>query len=104
MNTEAPASAPAKDVVRRVLHTIPPTTRGHAVAVMGELVGTVSFLFFAFAGTQYVFFFFPGSDLYFYTLSFFLLTRRCEFANLASIWEKGSLRFCSLFSHDICAK
>ena len=41
--------------MRRLLRTLPPTTRGHTVAVIGEFVGTISFLFFAFAGTQYVF-------------------------------------------------
>ena len=55
MNTEAPTTAPAEGVVRRLLRTLPPTTRGHTVAVIGEFVGTISFLFFAFAGTQYVF-------------------------------------------------
>ena len=54
MNTDAPASAPANGNVRRLLRTLPPTTRGHTVAVIGEFVGTISFLFFAFAGTQYV--------------------------------------------------
>lgn len=55
MNTEAPTAAPTKGVVRQLLRTLPPTTRGHTVAVIGEFVGTISFLFFAFAGTQYVF-------------------------------------------------
>ena len=55
MNTEAPTTAPAEAVVRRLLRTIPPTIRGHTVAVIGEFVGTISLLFFAFAGTQYVF-------------------------------------------------
>lgn len=54
MNTEAPTSAPVDGPVRRLLRTLPPTTRGHTVAVIGEFVGTISFLFFAFAGTQYV--------------------------------------------------
>ena len=54
MNTEAPTTVPAEGVVRRLLRTLPPTTRGHTVAVIGEFVGTISFLFFAFAGTQYV--------------------------------------------------
>lgn len=53
MNTDAPTSAstPLRSLIRR----LPPTTRGHTVAVIGEFVGTISFLFFAFAGTQYVF-------------------------------------------------
>lgn len=54
MNTEAPTSAPVDGPVRRLLRTLPPTTRGHTVAVIGEFVGTISFLFFAFAGTQCV--------------------------------------------------
>ena len=31
---------------------LPLSIRGHIVAVLGELVGTIFFLFFAFAGTQ----------------------------------------------------
>ena len=50
MNTDAPTSASGG--IRSLLHRLPPTTRGHTVAVIGELVGTISFLFFAFAGTQ----------------------------------------------------
>ena len=38
--------------LRSLLQRLPPTTRGHTVAVIGEFVGTISFLFFAFAGTQ----------------------------------------------------
>ncbi|KAL9070135.1 MAG: hypothetical protein Q9161_005087 [Pseudevernia consocians] len=52
MNTEAPTTAPVDGPLRRLLRTLPPTTRGHTVAVIGEFVGTISFLFFAFAGTQ----------------------------------------------------
>ena len=52
MNTGAPITAPVDGPVRRLLRTLPPTTRGHTVAVIGEFVGTISFLFFAFAGTQ----------------------------------------------------
>ena len=50
MNTDAPTSAAGP--IRSLLQRLPPTTRGHTVAVIGELVGTISFLFFAFAGTQ----------------------------------------------------
>ncbi|KAG8528969.1 uncharacterized protein KY384_006658 [Bacidia gigantensis] len=50
MNTDAPTSTATP--VRSLLRKLPPTTRGHTVAVIGELVGTISFLFFAFAGTQ----------------------------------------------------
>lgn len=38
--------------IKRTLHSLPPTVRGHVVAVIGEFVGTLLFLFFAFAGTQ----------------------------------------------------
>ena len=51
MNTDAPTQ-PTASPVRGLLRRLPPTTRGHTVAVIGELVGTISFLFFAFAGTQ----------------------------------------------------
>jgi len=43
---------PSDDSIRKFFLRFPPTVRGHAVAVIGELVGTVLFLFFAFAGTQ----------------------------------------------------
>lgn len=52
MNTDAPTSSSTP--LRSLLRRLPPTSRGHTVAVIGELVGTISFLFFAFAGTQYV--------------------------------------------------
>lgn len=52
MNTDAPTSAPASSPIRTLLRRLPPTSRGHTVAVLGEFVGTTSFLFFAFAGTQ----------------------------------------------------
>ena len=51
MNTDAPTNT-TEAPLRRLLRRLPPTTRGHTVAVIGELVGTISFLFFAFAGTQ----------------------------------------------------
>ena len=38
--------------LQRVIQTIPRSVRGHTVAVIGELIGTISFLFFAFMGTQ----------------------------------------------------
>ena len=50
MNTDAPDSTSGG--VRALLRRLPPTLRGHTVAVLGEFVGTTSFLFFAFAGTQ----------------------------------------------------
>ena len=43
---------PVEDVFGRGLRWLPTTIRGHVVAIIGELVGTTSFLFFAFAGTQ----------------------------------------------------
>ncbi|TVY38428.1 Aquaporin [Lachnellula occidentalis] len=36
----------------KILAKLPTTTRGHIVAAIGELAGTIFFLFFAFAGTQ----------------------------------------------------
>lgn len=38
--------------VQKALKALPPTARGHIVAIIGEFVGTLLFLFFAFAGTQ----------------------------------------------------
>jgi aquaporin related protein len=35
-----------------ILAKLPPSLRGHVVAVLGEFVGTFMFLFFAFSGTQ----------------------------------------------------
>lgn len=51
MNTDQPTTTPAVPV-KALLRTLPVSVRGHVVAVIGELVGTISFLFFAFAGTQ----------------------------------------------------
>lgn len=51
MNTDAPDST-HDTILNRTLQRLPHSTRGHVVAVIGELVGTISFLFFAFAGTQ----------------------------------------------------
>lgn len=42
----------AAGLVNQTLLRIPPVARGHLVAVLGELTGTIFFLFFAFAGTQ----------------------------------------------------
>ncbi|MDI1487019.1 MAG: Aquaporin-1 [Ramalina farinacea] len=50
MNTDAPSSASTP--IRGLLRRLPPTVRGHTVAMLGEFVGTIAFLFFAFAGTQ----------------------------------------------------
>ena len=35
-----------------LIHYLPHRVRGHVVAMLGELIGTFMFLFFAFAGTQ----------------------------------------------------
>jgi aquaporin related protein len=51
MNTSQPT--PTFDhSLRALLRRLPKTARGHTVAVIGEFIGTISFLFFAFAGTQ----------------------------------------------------
>ena len=44
----------AKEEVLRMplIHVLPVVVRGHIVAMLGELIGTFLFLFFAFAGTQ----------------------------------------------------
>ncbi|MCJ1290230.1 hypothetical protein MMC34_001766 [Xylographa carneopallida] len=56
MKSSAPGTihkaVPVEDVFGRGLRWLPTTIRGHVVAIIGELVGTTSFLFFAFAGTQ----------------------------------------------------
>jgi aquaporin related protein len=41
---------PVKSYFRRVFAILPPSARGHVVAFIGEFVGTISFLTFAFAG------------------------------------------------------
>ncbi|KAK4695913.1 hypothetical protein P7C71_g1914, partial [Lecanoromycetidae sp. Uapishka_2] len=51
MNTDAPTATLDKPL-RTLLRRLPVTIRGHTVAVIGEFIGTISFLFFAFAGTQ----------------------------------------------------
>ncbi|CZS88657.1 related to aquaporin [Rhynchosporium agropyri] len=50
-NNSKAAHAAAR-LVKQALHALPPNIRGHVVAVIGEFVGTLLFLFFAFAGTQ----------------------------------------------------
>ena len=50
MDAESPP--PTKDPIARLLRRLPTRVRDHVVAVLGELVGTISFLFFAFAGAQ----------------------------------------------------
>ena len=51
MNTDAPDQL-HDTILTRTLRRLPPSFRGHLVAIIGELFGTISFLFFAFAGTQ----------------------------------------------------
>lgn len=51
MNTEQPNQV-LDGGIRTLLRRLPKTARGHTVAVIGEFIGTISFLFFAFAGTQ----------------------------------------------------
>ena len=43
---------PLKHVFRGIFDMLPDSARGHVVAVIGELIGTIFFLFFAFAGGQ----------------------------------------------------
>jgi len=43
---------PLKHAFRALFKVLPPSARGHVVAIIGELIGTISFLFFAFAGGQ----------------------------------------------------
>ena len=43
---------PLKTVFRNIFNVLPKPTRGHVVAVLGEFIGTLSFVFFAFAGVQ----------------------------------------------------
>ena len=52
MNTNAPTNTSRTALVSKALTKVPKTARGHTVAVIGELIGTLSFVFFAFAGTQ----------------------------------------------------
>lgn len=49
MNSENPSHAAA---FTSLLQKVPKSARGHTVAVLGEFFGTLSFIFFAFAGTQ----------------------------------------------------
>lgn len=50
MNTDAPKHR--RIFVNRIIARLPPTTRGHVVASIGEFAGTFFFLFFAFSGAQ----------------------------------------------------
>ena len=43
---------PLKKLFRSLLQILPNSARGHVVAFIGELIGTISLMFFAFAGMQ----------------------------------------------------
>jgi Major intrinsic protein len=43
---------PLKGALRGLFNGLPKPARGHVVAVLGEFIGTLSFVFFAFAGVQ----------------------------------------------------
>jgi len=43
---------PLKGALRGLFKGLPSPARGHVVAVLGEFIGTLSFVFFAFAGVQ----------------------------------------------------
>jgi len=51
-HNDSKAAAAAARLIKQTLHSLPKSVRGHVVAVIGEFVGTLLFLFFAFAGTQ----------------------------------------------------
>lgn len=51
MNTDAPYHKDIRQLTN-ALNRLPRSLRGHVVAVIGEFVGTMFFLFFAYAGTQ----------------------------------------------------
>jgi aquaporin related protein len=46
---------PLKKVFAKVFKFLPPNSRGHVVAALGELIGTIFFLFMAFAAAQVAF-------------------------------------------------
>jgi len=51
-DTKISATDPLKHIFRKIFETLPTGARGHVVAVIGELIGTIFFIFFAFAGGQ----------------------------------------------------
>ncbi|PVH83534.1 aquaporin-like protein [Cadophora sp. DSE1049] len=51
-HNDSKAANAAARMIKQTLHSLPRSIRGHVVAVIGEFVGTLLFLFFAFAGTQ----------------------------------------------------
>ena len=50
MNTDSPTDNHV--FVSKIFRRLPPTSRGHVVATIGEFFGTFFFLFFAFSGAQ----------------------------------------------------
>ena len=51
-NTKLSTTDPLKKLFRGIFDVLPAAARGHVVAVIGELIGTLFFIFFAFAGGQ----------------------------------------------------
>ncbi|KAH7417896.1 aquaporin-like protein [Cadophora sp. MPI-SDFR-AT-0126] len=51
-HNDSKATNAAAHFIKKTLQSLPKSIRGHVVAVIGEFVGTLLFLFFAFAGTQ----------------------------------------------------
>lgn len=49
MNTDSPNEGLR---LHNIFKRLPRSFRGHVVAIIGEFIGTLSFIFFAFAGTQ----------------------------------------------------
>jgi len=43
---------PLKRMFRGIFEILPPSARGHVVAVIGEFIGTLVFIFLAFAGVE----------------------------------------------------
>lgn len=52
MKADVPTDSGRHGVLTKVLFKLPRSVRGHVVAIIGEFFGTMSFIFFAFAGTQ----------------------------------------------------
>lgn len=50
--TKLSQTDPLKALFRTLFEKLPDPARGHVVAVIGELIGTAFFLFFAFAGGE----------------------------------------------------
>lgn len=52
INTELPVSSNNNSIVNKLFRRLPTSSRGHAVAVIGNPARTFFFLFFAFSGAQ----------------------------------------------------